>query len=108
MAAPNATSHHYNMPRLLGDEVAAHAVLAAEKLAMGCWLSARWKLFCRPKGFPYTMRLVSEIMSSNGPTSMASTCGTTFGFNGCGVPITEVIGGCAMGLVMDEIEPRQF
>ena len=58
--------------------------------------------------FPYTMRLVSEIMSSNGSTSMASTCGSTLALMDAGVPITAIIGGCAMGLVMDESNPNNF
>src|SRR5918912_3443344 len=52
--------------------------------------------------FPYTIRVVSEVLSSNGSTSMASTCGSTLALMDAGVPITAPIGGVAMGLVMDK------
>jgi polyribonucleotide nucleotidyltransferase len=58
--------------------------------------------------FPYTMRLVSETMSSNGSTSMASTCGSSLALMDAGVPIKEVIGGVAMGLIMEEGNPQNF
>jgi polyribonucleotide nucleotidyltransferase len=51
--------------------------------------------------FPYTLRLVSEALGSNGSTSMASTCGSTLALMDAGVPITDMIGGVAMGLVFD-------
>jgi len=54
------------------------------------------------------MRLVSEIMSSDGSTSMAATCGSTLALMDAGVKIKEIIGGCAMGLVMDEQNPNNF
>ncbi len=51
--------------------------------------------------FPYTIRLVSEAMSSNGSTSMASVCGSTLSLMDAGVPIKRPVGGIAMGLVTD-------
>ena len=51
--------------------------------------------------FPYTIRLVSEALSSNGSTSMASVCGSTLALMDAGVPITRPVGGIAMGLVSD-------
>jgi polyribonucleotide nucleotidyltransferase len=60
------------------------------------------------ESFPYTLRLVSEVLSSNGSTSMASTCGSTLALMDAGVPIKEVIGGVAMGLVMDEENTNKF
>jgi polyribonucleotide nucleotidyltransferase len=53
------------------------------------------------KDFPYTIRLVSEVMSSNGSTSMASVCGSTLALLDAGVPITAPVGGIAMGLITD-------
>src|SRR3989338_11701182 len=50
--------------------------------------------------FPYTLRLVSEVLSSNGSTSMASTCGSTLALMDAGVPIKSPVSGIAMGLVM--------
>jgi polyribonucleotide nucleotidyltransferase len=51
--------------------------------------------------FPYTMRLVSEVVSSNGSTSMASVCGSTLALMDAGVPIASPVAGVAMGLVTD-------
>jgi polyribonucleotide nucleotidyltransferase len=51
--------------------------------------------------FPYTIRLVSEVLSSNGSTSMASVCGSTLALMDTGVPIKRPVGGIAMGLVSD-------
>lgn len=51
--------------------------------------------------FPYTIRVVSEVMSSNGSTSMASTCGSTLSLMDAGVPLTAPVAGIAMGLVIE-------
>jgi polyribonucleotide nucleotidyltransferase len=51
--------------------------------------------------FPYTIRVVSEVMSSNGSTSMASVCGSTLSLMDAGVPISAPVAGIAMGLVME-------
>ena len=53
------------------------------------------------KEFPYTMRLVSEVLSSNGSTSMASVCGSTLSLMDTGVPIKAPVAGIAMGLIKD-------
>ncbi len=52
--------------------------------------------------FPYTIRLVSEVLSSNGSTSMASVCGSTLSLMDAGVPIKAPVAGVAMGLVTDD------
>jgi len=52
--------------------------------------------------FPYTIRVVSEILSSNGSSSMASVCGSSLALMAAGVPIKEAAAGIAMGLMMDE------
>ena len=52
--------------------------------------------------FPYALRLVSEIMSSNGSTSMASVCGSTLALMDAGVPIKNAVSGIAMGLIKGE------
>lgn len=51
--------------------------------------------------FPYALRVVSEITSSNGSTSMASTCGSTLALMDAGVPIKDMVGGVAMGLIKE-------
>ena len=51
--------------------------------------------------FPYTLRVMSEVMASNGSSSMASVCGSTLSLMDAGVPITAPVAGVAMGLVME-------
>ena len=101
--------HHYNMPGYSVGEVAPLRGPGRREIGHGM-LAERAVEVVLPdqESFPYTMRLVSEIMSSNGSTSMASTCGSTLALMDAGVPIKEVIGGCAMGLVMDETNPNKF
>lgn len=101
--------HHYNMPGYSVGEVAPIRGPGRREIGHGM-LAERAVEVVLPEQetFPYTMRLVSEIMSSNGSTSMASTCGSTLALMDAGVPIKEIIGGCAMGLVMDESNPSHF
>jgi polyribonucleotide nucleotidyltransferase len=54
--------------------------------------------------FPYTIRVVSEVTSSNGSTSMASVCGSTLSLMDAGVPITSPVSGIAMGVVLDSVK----
>src|SRR5690625_132065 len=54
--------------------------------------------------FPYTMRLVSEVLSSNGSTSQASVCGSTLALMDAGVPIKSPVAGIAMGMVKEDDE----
>lgn len=103
--------HHYNMPGYSVGEVAplrgpgrreiGHGALAEKAIEAAGVLP-------KQEDFPYTMRLVSEAIASNGSTSMASTCGSSLALMDAGVPISDVIGGVAMGLVMDEANPSNF
>src|SRR4029077_3216010 len=52
--------------------------------------------------FPYTIRIVSDILESNGSSSMASVCGGSLAVMDAGVPLKNAVAGIAMGLVMDE------
>ena len=54
------------------------------------------------ENFPYTIRVVSDILESNGSTSMASVCGGSLALMDAGVPITAPVAGIAMGLIMDD------
>ena len=101
--------HHYNMPGYSVGEVAPLRGAGRREIGHGM-LAERAVEVVLPEQekFPYTMRLVSEVLSSNGSTSMASTCGSTLALMDAGVPITHIIGGCAMGLVMDESNPKRF
>ena len=57
--------------------------------------------YSRSRCFPYAIRVVSEVMSSNGSTSMASVCGSSLALMDAGVPITAPVSGIAMGLIID-------
>jgi polyribonucleotide nucleotidyltransferase len=92
--------HHYNFPpfstgetwRLRGSSrrEIGHGVLAERSLV---------PVLPPPDEFPYTMRLVTEVLSSNGSTSMASVCGSTLALMDTGVPIKAPVAGIAMGLI---------
>lgn len=58
--------------------------------------------------FPYTIRLVTEILTSNGSSSMAATCGSTLALMDAGVPIKKAVAGIAMGLVTDKKDDSKF
>ena len=58
--------------------------------------------------FPYTIRIVTEILSSAGSTSMAATCGSTLSLMDAGVPITSPVSGIAMGLMVNHADPSQY
>ena len=94
--------HHYNFPPYSTGEVSpvrgpkrreiGHGALAERALA---------PMIPAQESFPYTLRLVSEVLSSNGSTSMASVCGSTLALMDAGVPIQAPVAGIAMGLVTD-------
>jgi polyribonucleotide nucleotidyltransferase len=101
--------HHYNMAGFSVGEVAPIRGPGRREIGHGALAERAVEVVLPPQeDFPYTMRLVSETMSSNGSTSMASTCGSTLSLMDAGVPIKEIIGGVAMGLVMDEQNPNNF
>jgi polyribonucleotide nucleotidyltransferase len=92
--------HHYNMPPFSVGEVSRLGSPARREIGHGA-LAERALLPVIPleEKFPYTIRVVSEIMSSNGSTSMASVCGSTLALMDAGVPITSMVAGIAMGLM---------
>ncbi len=106
---PKRYMHHYNMPGYSVGEVTPIRGPGRREIGHGA-LAERAVEFSLPAQteFPYTMRLVSEVLSSNGSTSMASTCGSTLALMDAGVPIQKIVGGVAMGLVMDEQNPSRF
>ena len=95
--------HHYNMPGYSVGEVAPIRGPGRREIGHGALAErAVEPVIPAQEDFPYTMRLVSEAISSNGSTSMASTCGSTLALMDAGVKIREMIGGVAMGLVLNE------
>lgn len=95
--------HHYNMPGYSVGEVAPIRGPGRREIGHGALAErALEPVLPAQEAFPYTMRLVSEAIASNGSTSMASTCGSTLALMDAGVPISQMVGGVAMGLVLDE------
>jgi polyribonucleotide nucleotidyltransferase len=95
--------HHYSMPPYSVGETGRVGTPSRREIGHGA-LAERALLAVIPDEdeFPYTIRLVSEIMSSNGSTSMASTCGSTLALMDAGVPIKEPVGGISIGLMTDK------
>ena len=94
--------HHYNFPPYSTGETWPLRGPKRREIGHGA-LAERALMPVLPskEEFPYTIRVVSEVMSSNGSTSMASTCGSTLSLMDAGVPIKAPVGGIAMGLVSD-------
>ena len=95
--------HHYNFPPYCTGEVKRLGGQSRREIGHGA-LAERALVPVIPdeKTFPYTLRLVSEVMSSNGSSSMASVCGSTLALMDTGVPITAPVSGVAMGLVIED------
>ena len=94
--------HHYNMPPYSTGENKFMRGPGRREIGHGA-LAERALLPVLPaqEDFPYVIRLVCECVTSNGSTSMASTCGSTLALMDAGVPIKAPVAGAAMGLVTD-------
>jgi polyribonucleotide nucleotidyltransferase len=94
--------HHYNFPPFSTGETRFLRGASRREIGHGALAErALMPVLPAPDEFPYTMRLVSEVLSSNGSTSMASVCGSTLALMDTGVPIREPVAGIAMGLIKD-------
>ncbi len=95
--------HHYNFPPFSTGETGFMRGPKRREIGHGL-LAERALLPVIPpaEDFPYTLRLVSEVLSSNGSTSMASVCGSTLSLMDAGVPVKSPVAGIAMGLVYAE------
>jgi polyribonucleotide nucleotidyltransferase len=99
--------HHYNFPpysvgetrpmRSPGRREIGHGALAERAIT---------PVLPSQTDFPYVLRVVSEVLSSNGSTSMGSVCGSTLALMDAGVPITKPVSGAAMGLIKEGDEVR--
>ena len=95
--------HHYNFPAFSVGETGMSRGPKRREIGHGALAERAIKPMIPDKeNFPYSLRLVSEILSSNGSTSMASVCGSTLALMDAGVPIVNPVSGIAMGLVKDE------
>ena len=96
---------HYNFPpysvgearplRAPGRREIGHGVLASRAIQ---------SVLPNPEDFPYTIRVVSEIIESNGSSSMATVCGTSLALMDAGVPVSDAVAGIAMGLMKEQEE----
>ena len=95
--------HHYNMPGFSTGEAKAARTPGRREIGHGA-LAERSLLPVLPsvEEFPYTIRCVSEVISSNGSTSQASVCGSTLALMDAGVPITAPVAGISCGLITEE------
>ncbi len=92
--------HHYNFPPFSTGE--ARPLRGPKRRDIGHGHLAERALYAvlpDESEFPYTMRLVSEVLASNGSSSMASVCGSSLALMDAGVPITKPVAGVAMGLI---------
>lgn len=94
--------HHYNFPGFSVGEVKPMRGPGRREIGHGA-LAERALIPALPshEEFPYTLRVVSEVLESNGSTSMASTCGSSLSLMDAGVPLKHTIGGIAMGLILE-------
>ncbi len=94
--------HHYNFPPFSTGETGRMGSPGRREIGHGALAERALEAVIPPKEiFPYTIRLVSEAMSSNGSTSMGSVCASTLALMDAGVPIKEPVAGIAMGLMME-------
>jgi polyribonucleotide nucleotidyltransferase len=94
---------HYNFPHYSVGEVGPNRGTGRREIGHGALASrALEPILPSQEDFPYTIRLVSEIMESNGSSSMATVCGGTLALMDAGVPIKAPVAGIAIGLVSDQ------
>ncbi len=95
--------HHYNFPPYSVGETGMFRGPGRREIGHGALAEKALKPAIPPKEkFPYTIRVVSEVLSSNGSSSMASTCGSTLALLDAGVKLKELVAGIAMGLITSE------
>jgi polyribonucleotide nucleotidyltransferase len=103
--SPNDTKrymHHYNFPPYSTGEVKMLRGQSRREIGHGALAErALEPVIPAEETFPYTLRLVSEVLSSNGSSSMASVCGSTLALMDTGVPIKAPVAGVAMGLIKE-------
>ena len=95
--------HHYNFPPFCTGETGRMGSPKRREIGHGALAERALRpVIPSEDEFPYTIRVVSEVMESNGSSSMASTCGSTLALMDAGVPIKRPVSGVAMGLIQEE------
>ncbi len=93
--------HHYNFPPFSVGEVRPMRGPGRREIGHGALAEKALRAVVPPKEeFPYTIRLVSETLSSNGSSSMGSVCASSMAMMDAGIPVKRAVGGASMGLVM--------
>ncbi len=99
--------HHYNFPPYSVGETRPMRTPGRREVGHGALAERALMPVLPPKeSFPYVLRVVSEVLSSNGSTSMGSVCGSTLALLDAGVPLTSPVSGAAMGLIKEGKEIR--
>jgi len=99
----NRYVHHYNMPPYATGEAKMLKSTGRREIGHGALAErALEPVVPNDEMFPYALRIVSEVLSSNGSSSMASVCGSTLALMDGGVPISAPVSGIAMGLIKDD------
>jgi polyribonucleotide nucleotidyltransferase len=94
--------HHYNMPSYSTGEARASRSTSRREQGHGALVEKALEAVIPPvEEFPYAIRVVSEVLSSNGSTSQGSICGTTLALMAAGVPIKAPVAGISCGLIQD-------
>jgi len=101
--------HHYNFPPFSTGEVRRLGTPGRREIGHGA-LAEKALVPVLPSldDFPYTIRVVSEVLSSAGSTSMAAACGSTLALMDAGVPIKEPVAGISIGLITDKKDRSKF
>jgi len=101
--------HHYNFPPFSVGETSNRLFTGNREIGHGS-LAERALVPVLPskEDFPYTIRTVTEILASNGSSSMAATCGSSLALMDAGVPLKAAVGGVAMGLMTDYSDPSKY
>jgi polyribonucleotide nucleotidyltransferase len=95
--------HHYNFPPYSTGEVRPMRSPGRREIGHGALAERALVRMVPPESeFPYTIRVVSEVLESNGSTSMASVCGSTLALMDAGVPLRRPVAGIAMGLITED------
>lgn len=101
--------HHYNFPAFSVGEAKPTRGPGRREIGHGALAERALEPVIPPESeFPYAIRLVSEVLMSNGSTSQGSVCGSTLALMDAGVPIREPVAGISAGLVVDEENPDNF
>lgn len=95
--------HHYNFPPFCTGEVKRMGGPGRREIGHGALVErALIPVLPKEQDFPYTLRLVSEVLSSNGSSSMASVCASTLSLMDAGIPVSAAVAGVAMGVIVED------